>query len=260
MPSARLLPNVLLLVACGGTGPAVVGDSASPTTPTEPTEPVPRYVQEVRVNAYIAWDADAARVVAPTIDGDPARSALVLTLSGAPDGDLLPCTVVIDLEGATASAPVEGVQWRLELAADHGLPITSDCSDAGYAAEQFPDGDPVAFWQSLPWTLSVVGGTRAPALDDALEGGPIDAKSVLQGRRDGAEPFALADGDPLAALSYWQGFALVDGDVATTGERFASPIAPETLDGLPPGELPTGYWVFDDLVVTPLPERLRGRS
>ncbi|MEM6931476.1 MAG: hypothetical protein AAF602_31390, partial [Myxococcota bacterium] len=64
------------------------GETGSGVLPAATEPPLLPFVRELRVNAYVAWDAKAGAIVDPVIDGQPSTSVLVLGLSGGPDSDL----------------------------------------------------------------------------------------------------------------------------------------------------------------------------
>ncbi len=253
----RFIIGFVVVAACAGGDPgpdpiASTGDTGG-VSPPAPASP---YVRELRVNAYLGWDAEAAAIVDATIDGVTRPSVLVLELSAAPGAGLEDCSVTVELAPLAVETPDGAARWQLDVPAgdsDRKVVVT-DCPDKGYDDAQYPGQDALSYWGALPWTLRVVGADLAPTLEAALPE-QIDPTFVLQGELEGEEPYGLLGG-PLGELSFWRGFAMSEGTVATAGGELTNPLMASEVASAPEGTLPTGYYIYDDLVVTPLPDQL----
>ncbi|MEM6931869.1 MAG: hypothetical protein AAF602_33360, partial [Myxococcota bacterium] len=133
--------------------------------------------------------------------------------------------------------------------------VTTDCPDAGYDDAQYPGSDAASYWGALPWSLHIVDGALDAHLSSRLFG-DVDLAYVVQGALDGEEPYGLTREPDLAPLAYWRGWAMTDGTVAAVDGKLVFPLGARDIMSGPQGVLPTGYYVYDDLVVVPLPDRL----
>ncbi|MEN0064531.1 MAG: hypothetical protein AAGA48_20450 [Myxococcota bacterium] len=252
MSCARLGLGFGLLgcIGCsGGRIEALPDDSA---TMPEPPPPIPAFAKTLRINAYIAWDNPAKAIVDPTtIDGEPGFvSAVVLTLSADAGLDLPDCQVAVRVAGLATDAldDTSGRQWQLSIPGNTAT-TTTNCPEQGYLDTQYlEDDDALTYWSALTWRFAMTGAMLQPGLLSELEATPgFMAKTTLQGDREGEEPYELG----VEPLAYWQGFELEAGAVLTDQRLLAADV-----DDAPIGELPTGYYVYDELVVYPLPDAL----
>lgn len=272
--------SVFFVVACLGTTSACTGDTLEEVppidtgAPDDPPAPDLKFVRQLRVNAFVAWDNVAKTIIDPQIDGESGfASALVLELSTEDGLDAEPedrCRVVLELAGFSAAAPAQTRQWGLNILPGFQgqgpqfpqgtKPAATNCPERGFSDEQYPESaGALEYWASLPWRLAILGETLDPKLVDALnpdDDPGFDPGWFLQGKLEGTEPYGAPDDSPFAPLSFWEAFEMTDGNVTTEQDQFVGRLTSADIAAVPPGEVPTGYYIYDDFLFVELPDKL----
>ncbi|MBX2803384.1 MAG: hypothetical protein KTR31_37230 [Myxococcales bacterium] len=251
-------PLVLLLsVACTGDKDTTETPDTDTETDTETVEdtvdtsdpgPDLKLATEVRFVGFIAWDAAKGVVRSPIIDGnDGFISAFVINLyekgafqSGDDSGR---CRVSVNLEGYVQSGAAlkNGWEWGLDIPEGPKKGTFTDCIDQGFSAVQFTKGDPLQDWEPIDWALRM-GGARTAELEDWLT--PDDTKDFeIDWYKAGAWSTETGGFSTDDDNNFWYGYAMDDKGNVDFDTR------PLEGDFLPsPGQLATGYYVFDQRV------------
>jgi len=226
-----------------------------------------KYVRELRINGFVAWDATARTVTDIRLGGQGYISAFEMQLSvpgGTSSADELDrCSVLVRLTSMTASEPVEPTErFRLEVPAgleDDGLPggvkeVFSECEERMFTGEQYPEGYTMEnWWASLPWTMLLLEGALDPDLESELVEDGVDPALYAQGEHEGR-----FESPRYGHLTFWRAYELGPGAVlAGTADEITARRLPrdEMLAG-EPGNPPTAYYIFDQLIQWELPDLL----
>ncbi len=283
MRAASTLSVLVLLgsIACSGDK-----DDETPPPPPPPPESTPRpegpkFVTTIDVEGEFGWNNETKTIVNPSFGGEASQLGAFweITLFGeggqnASEDDQ--CIVVVDLDGFPAVPFItdgSGAKWQLLI--EPGFtgegpqfpggqkPILTNCADQGFGDEQYPEnpGGLVEYWGSIPWIISTFAGPLGASIETELQDiiGPDDFEpdEFFQSRLDG--PFGF-DEEPFRTNVYMFGFEMDadTNDVPVDGNTISSPrILEGDIAAAPPGELPTGFYRYRDLVVIiNLPEAL----
>jgi len=245
------------------TEPAPTGDTLDSGLVAEDT----KYAREMRIVAFIGWNALTQSVQNIRIDGTGYISGFEVQLA-VEDGSQSTveedrCSVIVMLTGFADDELVE-TDEHFRLSVPSGLKgkdipggekqVFSECEERMFTGEQYPEGFTMeSYWASLPWTVSLVNGELHPELEERLVDSELDPGLYAQGTQEGAY-----ESGTYGHLTYWRAYEMDEsGEVeGKDGQITARRLTREEMLGGVAGNPPTAYYVFDQLVQWNLPNEL----
>ncbi len=268
-----------LLAACTAP-PEPVRSPVIPEVP-DPTSPLPtadtgrqltggdgvKFARELRIVGFIGWNSEEQRLTDIRIGNATYISGFEVQLA-VEDGanssvDIDRCSVVVSLSGIGDSelqAPDE--HFRIDIPAgleDPAFPdgvkqTYSECESRGFTSEQYPEGFTLEdYWASLPWGLAMLSGDLDAELEQRLVLGGSEPERFAQGTQSGR-----FESERYGHLTYWRAyemdeFGIVEG---INGQITAPRLTRDEMLAGEPGNPPTAYYIFDQLVQWNLPDQI----
>ncbi|MEN0062988.1 MAG: hypothetical protein AAGA48_12615 [Myxococcota bacterium] len=223
-----------------------------------------KYVRELRINAFIAWNAVEQRIIDIQLGGQTFISAFEMRLAVAEgldsDDPKDRCSVVVRLTGFEADKKPD-LEELFRLSIPFGLEtplgvkqVFSECEEREFTGEQYPEGVTMEdYWASLDWSMSLLGGPLDADLEGRLASEGIDTELYAQGAQDGAYRSGT-----FGHLTFWRAFEMDEtGFIEGTADEITAPrLTREQMTSGPVGNPPTAYYVFDQLVQWNLADEL----
>lgn len=227
-----------------------------------------KYARRMRLNAFIAWNAEEARVIDPVVGGATNFiSALQITLADddgfGNEDETDNCFVAVRLTDWQADPELEeGDVWRMAVPsglAGPGIPggqkeVLANCTENMFEVDQVPDGYTVdEYWAALPWELVLRSGNLNGSLTGQLLNADLNPDEYAQGAFEGNYTR-----DAFAHLTYWTAFEMDEtGFVEGVGNQVTAQRIPrEQLEPISEGNPPTAYYTFNQLFEWSLPDEI----
>lgn len=226
-----------------------------------------KYARELRIVAFIGWNALTQQVQDIRIDGGFYISGFEMQLSVA-DGANSPdemdrCSIVVRLSGFGADEPTTPDEmFRLSVPAglkSKDVPggekqVFANCEERMFTGEQYPKGWTMEdYWAAMPWTIAMVQGALDPDLEQRLIDSKVDPNEYAQGTQSG-----VFESGRFGHLTYWRAYQMDESGVVEgkAGQITAPRLTRDEMLAGVAGTPPTAYYVFDQLVQWNLPDQL----